>query len=244
MTLRAISSTFVNLLTFLSIATAACTAAPVDDGARSGSSAQTTDASAPTADSAVDGGEEQVCPQPGDVTLGDVVQSLKGPWKAPSAPRTDCTQADLDQVKALFQQNPGVKVAALKSAMSASCGSCVFTQNTDANWGTFVEFTDGIYENYGACYAHVTNADCAKNLAYLYVCLNGVCDEASCGSTQAARACSRSAAAGGCKTFTNAASTACGQGAFDAIDPKCGNIYQLMAVTCGGGVNHTLDTNP
>lgn len=243
-TTRSSRSTFVGLVTVLSvIATAACSAATAEDGAGSGSSAQTTDAATDAAP-AVDGGDDLVCPKPGDVTEADVEQAFSGPWKRPATPANVCTQADVDKVKALFAQNPSVKFAELKSAMSDACGSCVFTPNTANAWGTLVEFSDGIYQNYASCYAQVTNADCGKNLAYFDICLNAVCDEGDCGSQQATQACTRKAASGGCKTFTQGVQTSCGEGGLDAIDKQCGNIFQLMAVTCGGGPNHTLNTTP
>lgn len=187
---------------------------------------------------------DPVCPRGGDVTELDVQQAFNGPWKAPSAVQNVCTQTDLNKVKTLFQSSTSVTFTALKSALAPSCASCVFTPDSASGWGMLVEFTDGVYQNYASCYAHATNASCAKNLAYFDICLNAVCDEADCGSSQAVRSCNTKASTGGCSTFSQSVNTACGQTGLDTIDSKCGNIFQLMAVTCGGGVNSPLNTAP
>jgi len=182
-----------------------------------------------------------VCPKDGDVTEADVQGAFDGPWKGPGAPKNVCNQTDIDKVRALFKASSSVTFADMKSNLSAGCASCVFTPNTAANWGMLVEFTDGVYQNYAACYAVATNDGCGKNLAYFDICLNAVCDEADCGSTQAVSACQKKAAAAGCKTFTQGVQTSCGDNGLTTIDDKCGNIFQLMAVTCGGGLDAGLD---
>lgn len=182
-----------------------------------------------------------VCPKPGDVTEADVQQAFDGPWKGPGTPKNVCTQADIDKVRALFKASSSVKFADLEAALSGNCGACVFTPSSAATWGMLVKFPDGVYQNYAACYATATNETCGKNLAYFDICLNAVCDEADCGSTQATQACTRKAAQGGCKTFTAGVQQGCGDTGLDTIDKQCGNIFQLMAVTCGGGLDGGLD---
>lgn len=182
-----------------------------------------------------------VCPKDGDVTEQDVQGAFDGPWKGPGAPKNVCTQTDIDKVRALFKASQSVTFKDMKAALSANCASCVFTPNSAATWGMLVEFTDGVYQNYAACYAVATNDGCGKNLAYFDICLNAVCDEADCGSTQAVSACQKKAAAAGCKTFTQGVQTSCGDNGLTTIDEKCGNIFQLMAVTCGGGLDAGLD---
>jgi hypothetical protein len=226
-----------------SVAVAGCTSTTqVTDVADTG-----TDAKAPVKKDAAAAEEEDastdpgVCPKPGDVTEADVQQAFDGPWKGPGAPKNVCLQGDIDKVRALFAASASVKFADLKAALSGNCASCVFTPNTAATWGPLVEFKDGVYQNYAACYGVTTNDNCGKNLAYFDICLNALCDDAECGSAQAVTACQRKAGAGGCKAFTSAFSTACGQDNLEKLDKQCGNIFQVMAVTCGGGLDSGLD---
>jgi hypothetical protein len=225
-----------------SVAVSGCSSTTsVTDPGDSGTDAKAAvkkDAAAVDEDAGTDPG---VCPKPGDVTEADVQQAFSGPWKGPGAPKNVCSQTDLDKVKALFGGAASVKFADVKAALSANCASCVFTPNTAATWGMLVEFSDGVYQNYAACYGAVTNDNCGKGLAYLDICTNALCDEADCGSAQAVTACSRKAVSGGCKSFATSVTTACGQDGLAKIDAQCGNIFQLMAVTCGGGTDAGLD---
>lgn len=188
-----------------------------------------------------DGGTtSDVCPKPGQVTEADVQQAFNGPWKGPGAPKNVCTQQDVDKVKALFKSSQQVKFADIQSALSANCASCVFTPNTAATWGPLVQFQDGYYQNYASCYAIASNDNCGKNLAYSDICLNAVCDETDCGSQQAQQACIKKAINDGCKTFSAGISSACGND-LTSLDNSCGNLFQLMGVVCGGGLDGGID---
>ncbi len=182
----------------------------------------------------------EVCPKPGDVTEADVQQAFDGPWKGPGAPKNVCTQQDIDKVKALFAGSQQVKFTDIQGALSQTCAACVFTPNSAANWGPLVQFSDGYYQNYAACYAIASNDNCGKNLAYFDICTNAVCDETECGSQQAVSACVKKAVSGGCKTFAAGIQSGCGS-ALDTLDAQCGNLFQLMGAVCGGGLDGGID---
>jgi len=233
-------SALLGLVTlFSAFASVACTASSADEAA-SGASAQSTNAGPPTVEAA----DGQICPPPGEVTETEIKETFGGPWKEPPAPTEACTQADIDKVKALFAQSSRVKFAEMKAAVSPACGSCVFTPSSASAWGVLVVFPDGVYENYGACHAHASNADCAENVAYFATCVRSVCNESSCGSSQATSRCEEVAAVNGCRTFTTAVQKSCGDWGIENIERRCTNIFQSIAVTCGGGLYHKLNTTP
>ncbi len=180
------------------------------------------------------------CGLGGSVTTADVEQAFNGPWKGPGAPKNVCTQADIDALKQLFATANSVKFTDIKAAVTATCGACVFTSEASATWGPLVEFQDGTYQNYAACYATVSNNTCGQNLAYSDICFEAVCDDAACGSAQAKQTCIRQAVSNQCSTFTTGIQQSCGAN-LDSLDAKCGNLFQLIGVTCGGGIGSTLD---
>lgn len=175
------------------------------------------------------------CPRTGIVTETDVQQAFDGPWKGPGIPPAACSQADLDALKTLFKSSSNVQFKQIKDALGATCATCAFTASSAATWGPFVDFADGTYVNYGACYATIAGDACGRNVSYFDVCTNALCDEAECGSQQAVASCSRTVATagGGCATFTAGIQTSCGS--LDAVDAACGSVFQLLATVCGGG---------
>lgn len=241
MSSRTTASAFYVLLLGL-VGTVACTAGTSSDAEQSAAAQTAKDASADASDGGADddAGTSGTCPKAGDVTVADVQQAFDGAWKGPGAPKNVCTQTDIDALKKLFVGSNNVKFADMRQALSGACQSCVFTPSTATTWGPLVDFSGGVYQNYAACYAAVTNDECGKDLAYSDVCLDAVCDETDCGSPQAQQACTKKAMNAGCKTFTVGIQQSCGAN-LDKLDAQCGNLFQLVAVTCGGGAGSAID---
>lgn len=241
--LRSPLATALGLVFTTALSAIAC-AVPSADEAGSAAAAQSVDASV---DAVADGGDIDggagVCTGQGSFTVADAEQALGGGWKAPAPPSAACSQADLDAAKALFAAPAGsVTFTALENALGAGCRSCVFTPSTAASWGPFVRFSDGVYTNYAACFAVATNAACARDVTHHDLCIASVCSEDDCGSMQATTACSRKASnSGACKAITTSIQQDCGDSGLEAMEAQCGNIFQVMAMTCGGGAASALD---
>lgn len=160
-----------------------------------------------------------------------------GGWRGPGAPQQLCTQADVDALKALFKASTSVKFEDVKTALGATCASCAFRPASGTTWGPFVESSGGgTYANYASCFALATNTPCARDLAYYQACLDTSCEDAVCGSSQATRTCMKTAGTSQCQTFATALKQSCGS-KLDEIDRQCGNIFQVISATCGGGLD-------
>lgn len=141
-----------------------------------------------------------------------------------------CSEADIQYIGQQFNV-AGLTYAQLEAglkARNAACSSCIFSNETDAQWGPIVYAggAGGAFINYGACFSQAPggSAACGNAVQQSDLCLQVVCNETDCGSAQAATACANT-------TFSNPAS--CGK---YNIQGNCPNVQQA-AMKCDDGLN-------
>jgi len=161
---------------------------------------------------------------------------------------TACTQADIDFFKTEANKADATFVSletALK-AQNAACASCVFTQETDAQWGPIVFFDQGdgaAFVNWGSCFEKAPggNAACGQSIQKFELCATFRCPEAD-------GYCEDETAVNACVQTVSGDAASCGQYNFEADCPNlaqneqsCKDIFEAIKVVCGGTPSSTAD---
>jgi hypothetical protein len=158
-------------------------------------------------------------------------------WKAPVAAPGSCSPADLDALKTKFGDAMATFTDFYK-AVSATCQTCLFSDQTSANWQPFVWQPDmassggNAFFNFGACYAVAPqgSAACGKGVQDDQFCLEAACPT----NCNAGQGCIDTARMGECQQYEKEQMTGCGS-AQSALDATCSKIPDAIDVVCGSG---------
>jgi hypothetical protein len=238
----------VTALTGLTAAVAASGCSTTDGGIDTGDAANTGDTAKPDAKPKTPEGDgpvdpPTVCPTTDPITAADIEKQLN--WLPPAAVQSVCTQANIDDLKALFKSAPatGVAFTDINTKLGATCAACAFSNDkSTTNWQVFAKF-DGksaVQNESGSCFAQIKDAACGKARFEWETCLDIACPETDCGADKR-QACFPKAykVGGACKAITDAYVAACPdeQGLIDA----CGTTFKSLAVSCAGGPDAGID---
>lgn len=200
----------------------------------------------------------KTCPNTTPITEADI--QLK--WKPPPPAQSVCLQEDIDKLKAAFKASTtGVKYSDMKTALGATCASCVFSPSTDAGlaseWSTYVESSAPgaaavtAFNNAAAsCFARQKDNACGKARFNFEQCLRTACvkedpakpELGGCKTDSAVQTCNGAPAQGGpCKALTDVYVAACPEEA-DYLK-ACNNVFASIAVNCAGGTDAGIDSS-
>jgi hypothetical protein len=186
-----------------------------------------------------DGGGSVTCPAT-TITAADVPT-----WQAPSAASDGaCNAADIAALTSNFNSMTATFTDGY-NAISATCRTCVFSNQTDTHWQAIVWAPDmatgmgNAFVNYGACYALVPNgsAACGKGVQDFQDCATAACPSPDCDGSDMGQTCVDSAVMGVCMQYDSEQTTGCGS-AQTTLDNTCGDALTAINFMCGTG---TLD---
>lgn len=183
-------------------------------------------------------------------------------WQPPPPVTSDCTQPDIDALKAAFKAaTTGVKFTDMKTALGPTCAACVFSPlSTDAGlastWSVYVETSapgaaavTAISNTSASCFARLKDNACGKARNLFEQCLRRACvmedpampELGGCKSDSAVTTCYGAPAQGGpCKEITDAYVAACP----DEADYIAGcNVYASITAGCAGGPEAGIDSS-
>ncbi|MCW5835245.1 MAG: hypothetical protein KIS78_22785 [Labilithrix sp.] len=154
------------------------------------------------------------------------------PWKSPAPRAKPCTPSDLTT----FVTHEGQTFESQKAAMeaqNAACAACVFTLESDDEWGPIVKTNDGrVFVSFGHCYARAGAPDtCGDGAHELEWCLQKICNV--CSDGQSLADCRLVEREGGCKRGLDRTLAACGNNS-QIINNTCRGSGDVVAVLCGG----------
>ena len=164
------------------------------------------------------------CPAPAPVSYP--------PWRFPNTRPKPCTRADITT----FVAHEGQSFESQKAAMenkNAACAACVFTKETDNEWGPIVKTNDGrVFVAFAQCYALAGAPDsCGDGAHELEWCLQKICNV--CSSGQNLGDCRQVEREGGCKRGLDRTLAACG-GSSQVVNVTCRGSGDVVATMCGG----------
>lgn len=123
--------------------------------------------------------EVRACPASGPISPADF--DAKPGWKPSVGHPKSCTDADVARLETNFRNDEIATYPELVAGMSASCRSCVLSNDTDPTWGPIVATAsdDGVtgFINFGACFGHLDGEACGKALHYEQLCYDRACGE-------------------------------------------------------------------
>jgi hypothetical protein len=177
------------------------------------------------------------CPSTDPITAADIEKQIQ--WLPPKPFQSVCTQANIDDLKALFKAAPpaGVAFTDINAKLGPACAACAFSSDKDTtNWQVFAKY-DGkaaVQNESGSCFAQVKDAACGKARFEWEECLDIACSEADCGADKRTACFPKSYKVGGaCKAITDAYVAACPDE--QAYIDACGTTFKSLAVSCAGG---------
>jgi hypothetical protein len=177
------------------------------------------------------------CPKSVPLTADDLDKEIG--FKPPKASPGACSSADLTQLEANFKDTNLKTYFDLGKSMSDACVACVFSKDTDTNWGPIVGTAsdNGMtgFINFGACFAEVENADCGKALQYEQFCYNVACNACTTSSTDRQKCVQTAGDTGMCKDFGNTTQTACPN--IQTSAKSCNAVTDGAKVLCGSGIS-------
>jgi hypothetical protein len=219
-----------------------CSTTTTESGSSSGGS--TTDAKADTGGSKTDrvvpGDDEEEpaadCPQDVPLTEADLDKEIG--WKEAKKTPGACTPTDLTQLETNFKDT-GIKTYFdLGKSLSDPCFACVFSKDTDANWGPIVGTAENNGEtgfvNFGACFGAVEDPACGKSLQYEQFCYNIACNECTTTSTERQKCVEKAGSSGMCTEFGDATAKACPN--IQESAKSCNSVIDAAKTLCGSGV--------
>jgi hypothetical protein len=181
-----------------------------------------------------DGGEDPSdCPADVPLTEADLDKEIG--WKEAKAVPGACTAADITQLEANFKDQ-GIKTYFdLGKNLPEGCFNCIFSKDTDANWGPVVGTAENGGEtgfvNFGACFGEVEDPACGKALQYEQFCYNIACNECSATSTERQKCVEKAGSSGMCTEFGDATAKACPN--IQTSAKKCNSIVDAAKTLCG-----------
>lgn len=153
-------------------------------------------------------------------------------WKSPAPSRPEpCTRADIDT----FVANEAKPFDAQRDAIAAqnaACAACVFTRESDGEWGPIVQTSDGrVYVAFGHCYAYAGAPDqCGDSAHELEWCLQKVCNVCSAGLSLAD--CRNTEREKSCKRGLDRTIATC-SGSGTIVNTICRTSADVVATMCG-----------
>jgi hypothetical protein len=167
--------------------------------------------------------------------IGDTVPAAPV-WKAPGAKQNVCTPADLQKLNDVAQTaQTWNDLKTPMVAQNAACASCIFTNDSDPNWGPIVLATDGSgggYVNWSSCFASVDGGSAACGEAFY--------DQQSCGESMCS-SCTDDPSFQNCYGEATNDPGKCGQydletacNGFATVNSACPDVFATIAVNCGG----------
>jgi len=140
------------------------------------------------------------------------IDATKFAYKPAAAPSTSCTSAEIDDLATFVATYKTATHADAKfSVTNTTCRACLYTLDTDATWGPFVEDAAGklVLVNTAACIeAKSGHLACGEAYHRFERCLEEACVGCSAPTTQNS-ACYKAAAKGACKTANLAITSDC-----------------------------------
>jgi hypothetical protein len=172
------------------------------------------------------------CPQNVALTEADLDKEIG--WKPAKTAPGACSQGDITKLEANFKDTNIKTYFDLGNGLGADCKACVFSKDTDANWGPIVGTAENNGEtgfiNFGACFGAIEGDACGKALQYEQFCYNVACNE--CTTTQTERTkCIQAAGDGMCKDFGDKTGTACPK--IQDTAKTCNTIFDSVKSLCG-----------
>lgn len=154
-------------------------------------------------------------------------------WKAPAAPSTHCTAADIQALGAAS----GAGIKAMRDAVAANnvpCAECIFTDEAGPSWGPIVT-SDGHTKgriNWSACFARAPlgSEACGETFNKHTSCVAEMCSTCADADRDA---CFSDAATDAAKCGQYDLDAACG-GSFQAVDAECPDPIAMIKINCGG----------
>ena len=179
------------------------------------------------------GGEDTDCPKDVPLTEADLDKEIS--WKEAKATPGACTTEDITQLEANFKAT-GIKTYFdLGKDLSEACFGCVFSKDTDQNWGPIVGTAENNGEtgfiNFGACFGYVEDEACGKALQYEQFCYNIACNECTTTSTERQKCVEKAGSSGMCTEFGDATAKACPN--IQTSAKKCNSIIDAAKTLCG-----------
>lgn len=159
-----------------------------------------------------------------------------------------CTPADLAVVNAELGKQ-GATFATLETAVkaqSATCAACIFSKDSDTNWGPIVSGNQGSAWNGEACYQNAPggSAGCEAAVLNSQACSGWYCfqDPGYCTTEAAAKACAVQVSTDPATCGNFNVTKACGGDAnLAAIENACKTGAELIALSCGAGATTPTD---
>ena len=184
------------------------------------------------------GGTTSGCPGSAP-TSADLDQN--GGWNAPNAINTTaCSVSDFNTFGNNLNNSNITSWNDLVNGLSASCSSCILSQQTATHWQLIVTDSTGQngFVNYGACYAVGPggSAACGKAVQYDQFCVDTACG--GCADAQFQSCQSSKTTQSECATnFGSMIQSSCpsDQTAAQKLDSACGSLLNAAAVLCGRG---------
>ena len=183
-----------------------------------------------TAKPPADGGDEE---EPKSCLDPKPVDATRAPYKTAKQTLGACKESDLVALAKAIEGNNELTWEGLKDAVTAEseeCAKCVFSTETDENWGPiiFLKSGDEAFLNKGACFelaaAGADSAEaCGKSVQNVELCTNVACSK--CESSEDRQSCGEEALGEGgpCVEELEAVTAASG----------CGSKVSAYAKACG-----------
>jgi hypothetical protein len=219
------------------VTAAGCSTTTTESGSSSGttSEAGTKDAAVDRKVPVGDTEEDEVTDCPADAPLTEADLDKEIGWKEAKQTPGACSAADITQLETNFKDTNIKTYFDLGKNLPDECFNCVFSKDTDANWGPIVGTAENNGEtgfvNFGACFGAVEDPACGKALQYEQFCYNIACNECTTTSTERQKCVEKAGSSGMCTEFGDATAKACPN--IQTTAKSCNSIIDAAKTLCG-----------